>query len=507
MARIYKEQATTAFDPTAPDTRLMEAFTKERAGAVKQLGDIADIQLKRAETIEKANLKEEKSLADMTKSQALQVYKNAQITYPNDPQKYAEMVEKGLKTVYDAVPDSDAKTRVQAEVSISGSGYNARVNKSYQDKLETVRNDRIKKGTLDNADAAISNSGFGLVSADQNLTPEAKLQQAQAYEDARLTMLSAYNARNNKDNNGNLLLSPSQIADIEDKWENFGYYSALDYAGDNIATNRKGVVALRNFAKNNPAEYKEMYGVSDDTYAKTIRDMDKVISNQTTAQDLFIAQQARTENTGTFKAMEIKVVGDEIEMNQEYNNLNDTIGLLTNIKLAEKDGFYAEKSEQKLANKQKIALSKAINRQVDRQVGVEGQRNAISKFFRKPANVGEVAYNQVNENITELSEMFALSASNDDDIEQVKADFYVQTLGKLQEAGISLTDREDQKSKDIARKVANQTMISYVEGVTGEKVVVSEEDANNPRMVRLAIQDTIRGVNNQLAQSVIDGAY
>ena len=123
MAQIRREQAKAIRTPLAPDVDALKFFDKKRQEGLDIIEANTDFFLKK-------QVKEEQSIIDLTESKATQVYKNAATLYPADPVKYSEFVAKNIDTIWDSIPDSDAKTTAQAKVSIIASGYNARVQKN-----------------------------------------------------------------------------------------------------------------------------------------------------------------------------------------------------------------------------------------------------------------------------------------------------------------------------------------------------------------------------------------
>jgi len=504
MVQIYQEQVKEDRSPLTPDVSEMQYFAKKREAGIEKVGDIADETMK---VVNERIKKEQDGQKTITKLAALQVYKNAKELHPNEPDRYRAFVDKGLADVYSAVPDSQAKREIMAEVYIHGTGYDASVQKGYQDKQENIYKARFVDNTASMVDAAVSNSGIGFTSEAQDLTPDEKLKRRQAYDDARMTMQAAYNNINVTDRNGNPLLSVSERAAIEDKWKNFGYYASVDFAGDNIEPNRAGVVAMYNEMVNNPVEYKAKYGISDETYQKSVVSVGKIISGQTTAAEQKSLQARQVETKAILADMEIRYDGKKVKVSGKYNNLNDTIKMFTRLDNEISEKVY-EGPDEKDAMQKQAALGLLITQQVEDKVGVQGERWGIMKKLNwGKANAGEVALAQVNENFNDMQSAFDIEGISEGERINIKARMYRDTIGTLAASQIDLTDKSDPKNKDRAKQVANRVMIDFVEGYTGEKLPIKPEDSNNPTAIRSAIKTALLSHKHDLAQNYIDGLY
>lgn len=491
MADIYQKRAKAVRTPSTPDTRLMAAFDKKREKGL-------DMVKRQALFLTEQEDKAKKSVLTSLGKAANQVYKNGYTLYGNQPKEYKEFIDKGLSEVYAAVPDSKGKRVVQANVSIIGSGFNTRVQKNYMDNQEAIRNEQIKSKTfieIENAKAGLS----GLFAMqDNNLSPEQKLQQAEAFKDAQIPLFKAYNQRNRQDSNGNFIYSAPERAALEDSWNNRGRYAVLDYAGDNITTNRKGVVELRNGLVENKQKVQEEYDISDEDFAKTLSDMDKIISRQTTAKDLRKVASMQVVNTATVKDVKVKVDGSV--GNKKYNNIDTLVGVFGQLKAAEREGAYSSSSDRGKIATEKGKIAVAIIKHIEDGVDLKDERGFFTKWQRP--NVGEVAVMNINKNIDTLEKTTVFQNLEQSEKDEIKAQMYVDVLGGLQKAeGISLDDKDNTQGLELAKKTATGAYYSQIESIVGHKPYVKNPD--DPEQVRMAYENALYQKNNEMTLSAI----
>lgn len=495
MAQIYKEQVREKITPSVPDTGLMSFFEKKRAASVEKLGRISDVLAKRME-------KGEKSVGDNLEAKALQIYKNGYDLYNNNPPAYNKFTTGELKKLYATTPDSDIKTRAMAKVALTGSGYDAKVTRRYWDKQEKVANTRFKDATFTSMDSATEGLGSLFSASDNNLTDEQKVEQMQAFKDAQIPLWNAYQSRFKTDNNGNSIFTTAERALIEDKWDNRGSYAVLDYAGENIQTNREGVVALRNRLVEKQDELKKHLGIDDKAYAKTLNDLDKIIKGQTTAHDLKNSQIAQIVNTATVKDMEIAIDEKGVSIgNSKYDNIDTTVAVYRDLQQAEREGAYTDKPDREKLAKEKGKVALAIISQVEDEVGLK-DKSATDWLPWGRANVGETAVISLKENISKLETSLIYQDLSDDEQSEMKANMYIEVLGGLQEAeGIELKDKNNPKSIELAKRISTGVYYKQIEALVGRKVVAMNPD--DPASVRMAYDNALREYDNTKALAAI----
>jgi len=501
MAQIYKRKVKTVREPSVPDTGLMTAFEKKRAGAVEAIG-------KTAETIEKRLQKQEESIFDLLEAKALQIYKNGYDLYNNNVDEYNKFTTEELQKLYESVPDSDAKNKVMAKVAIAGSGYDAKVTRRHWDQQEKVANMRFKDATFTAIDSATEGLGSLFAASDNNLTDEQKREQMQAFLDAQIPLYTAYENRLATDSNKNPIFSAAEKKVIEDRWENRGSYALLDYAGENIQTNREGVVALRQRLVENKNEFQEQLGIDDKAYAKTLSDLDKIISGQTTAHDLKNAEIAKIVNSATVKDMEIGIDGDV--GNKKYNNIDTTVGIYRQLEQAEREGAYTSRADREKLAAEKGKVARAVIKQIEDEVGLKyrkGKRHRALEIttlgmYKYRPNIGETAVAEVNKNLGKLETSLLYQDLTDDEKAQVKANMYIDVLGGLREAeGIELRDSSSPKGTELAKRVATGSYYKQIESLVGYKVVA--EDPNDPASVKIAYDNALLQYDNKTALDAI----
>lgn len=487
MANIYKEQAKAVRTPSPLDTGVMKHFDKKRREGLDIVGKTADFLMDQQE-------KEDNAITAQVETAAMQVYKNGYTLHGDQPEEYTKFVAEGLEKIYTNIPDSKSKHRAMAKVSIAGSGYNAKVQKNHSDNMQKIRVEKIKDNTFSSIESAKAGLS-GLFSAqDVNLSPEQRLVQAQAFDDAQIPLYNAYQQRYAQDTNGNFVYNAAERATIEDAWENRGSHAVLDYVGDNITNNRAGTIELVDDLINNKQEIMEQYNISEEAFAKTINNAQKIIKGQTTRQDLEKAESVQLVNNAVVKDMEIGADGKV--GNPEYDNIDKLVA--TYKQLQESEKFTAKEGRKKLAqNKGKV--SRAIIKHIEDGADLTFDRNFIQKsVFKTKPNVGEVAVMQINENIDKFKRTMAYQKLDKDLQDEIKADMYVEVLGGLQAAeGIELKDNDDPAEIQAAKKIAVGSYYRQIEGVVGYKPFVKDPDS--PESVRMAYENALMQHDNNMA--------
>lgn len=480
MSQIYKEQVMVNREPMAPDTGIMEYSEKARQGFVKNIEQTIDVELER-------RVKQEKATQDLAELQVKALYNNAKTLYPNDFKQYKKTVDEGLNKIYGAVPEGPKKLHLMAEMQIFGSTVDTDVYKGQLDKQENIWKTRQRDITLQSSNQAVQALGKAYVSPKQlaTYTPEEKQQMALAAKDAELALWKAYNQRNMYDRNGNPLFSDSERAALEDRWQNRGFYGIVSYAQDNVQTNYNGVVDTLDYLKANKKQAMQQYGMDDKAYLTTINSMEKIVQGQITPAQEIQNQITMVTDKANYQALNLKKdkkTGEVLVGNPQKNNLNETIGVYTQLRNNENNYVDRDKYNQDVAD-----ITNVIVNQVEKKVGVSTKGGQKQFLFLKlgQANVGQVAVQQVNENLNDV--VSTLGITDPDQINRIKADMYIDTISQLQSAQVDLTGKQN---LDVSRKVANSAYLNYVERVIGK---VDIPEGTDPK---LALKDKLLQYNH-----------
>lgn len=479
MAQIYQQRAMFDRAPSTPDTSVMSFFDEQRKASLKSVDQSMRIMVQR-------HAKEVQGLKDLSSKRALQVYKNAYEIFQDDPQGYKNAVKKGLNDIYEAIPDKDMRQRVADEVSIAGSGYDAKVIRNYNQKQESIANMYIRDAVFAQVGSAKENASLFYESINPNNADEEKAAYKKAYEGVQAVMLDASRKVGAVDSKGNPLFSASEREQLRDSARNFHKYAVLDYISDNVQSNPNGAEFIYNYMKNNKDEIKQTYNLTDEAYSETIKESRQILANEATSQEIFDRAQTRASIAGVYQEMEIK--GGKIN-NRKYNNLTATIELHQSILDAEANGDYIGFEGD--AEKKKGELANVIVNQV------EGGRK-IKKRAWFGDNAGEVAINKVNENITDI--MPFIKALGVDET-RLKAGMYARAIGGIsRQQNISMTDKS-KESTEVARGLANAAMYEELDRYVGGMVQVDQEKArNNPAYVKNQYIFALAQLQNQQAK-------
>ncbi len=449
MARLYKEQATVDRSPKVPETGLITAFEKKRQAGVDALGS-------QAEHLDKVQVQKEKTLYTNMEIAGKQIYKNAYELFPHQSKEYEEFVGKGLKEVYSQFPDSEEKMNIMAKVSISGTGYNASVQKNVADDREKLWWASVRDNsniTLDSAQQGLSGFFSG---KDKALGLEEKTFQKAAFDDAKMNIEQEYSKRNMLDSGGNFVYSVTERARRVDLHDNMYKYALIGYAGKNIQNNREGVIKTRNGLVEDRDLLVKQHGFSNEDIQDAITEMDKVISGQSTGDDIIRDSTIRSQNEAVVKGM--KIQSDGSVKNKEYNNI-DSI-MRESVNLDASAGSYTSTAEKKKWAKQKGDVSRALLKQIKDGAKLSKEargKGGMFKLIDLKETVAETAVSEVKKNMDFLKGTRLYTKYDKNGRDSKEADMYRNVLGGLMEAeGVDInntvTDADSLKIRGLATK-------------------------------------------------------
>ena len=116
----------------------------------------------------------------------------------------------------------------------------------------------------------------------------------------------AYRRINAVDKNGNPLFSASERASFKDMATNFHKYAVLDYAQENVQKNPAGVAYIYDYMKNNKDDVVNRYGLDDENYKNTLKDIESIMSSQSTSDEIFRRNQSQASVDAVVDDMNIK---------------------------------------------------------------------------------------------------------------------------------------------------------------------------------------------------------
>lgn len=162
--------------------------------------------------------------------------------------------------------------------------------------------------------------------------------------------------------------------------------------------------------------------------------------------------------------------------------MNETIGVYTQLRNNENNYIDRDKYNRDVAD-----ITNVIVNQVEKKVGVSTKGGQKQFLFLKlgQANVGQVAVQQVNDNLNDV--VSTLGITDPDQINRIKADMYIDTISQLQTAQVDLNGKQN---LDVSRKVANSAYLNYVERVVGK---VDIPEGTDPK---LALKDKLLQYNH-----------
>lgn len=229
----------------------------------------------------------------------------------------------------------------------------------------------------------------------------------------------------------------------------------------------------------------QQYGMSDAAYLSTINSMEKIIQGQVTPAQEIQNQIAMVTDKANYQALNLKKdkkTGEITVGNPQKNNLNETIGVYTQLRNNENNYIDRDKYNRDVAD-----ITNVIVNQVEKKVGVSTKGGQKQFLFLKlgQANVGQVAVQQVNDNLNDV--VSTLGITDPDQINRIKADMYIDTISQLQTAQVDLNGKQN---LDVSRKVANSAYLNYVERVVGK---VDIPEGTDPK---LALKDKLLQYNH-----------
>ena len=488
MPQIYKEQGKVIRQPEAPDTSLMQGFEKQRQGGLDALGKQVDQRRKQEAFEEKKQLSEEKSISTQLQTAAMQIYKNGYTLHENDPAEYEKFVGENLDKLYSKFPDSDAKVSAMAQVSIGGSGYNAKIQRKKADRELMVKNRGIRANAFTSNDNAQAGLGGLYSGQDNNLSPEDKATQKKAFEDSKMIIHKNYMSRYDQDVNGNYIFTAPERAALEEEWDKIGYNALIGYAGENIQSNRKGVVDLKNKMIENKEAFQKEHNVSDKDFDKAIKNIDKIVKGQTTQKELVKHENIQTVNNATLKDMDIQIDGSVV--NDQYDNIDEQVAVYNQLQAGVSEGAYASTTDREKIASQLGDVSRAIIKTVE-----DGAKlSDTGKWFID--NAGEAAVKEINKNLDAISTSYLYRGRSENDKDTMKADMYVKVLGGLmQDKNFDIKGKNDPKAKAYAQSIALGYYYQAIDGILG--YTPKAKDPDDPVSVKWAYDEAYFNKNRE----------
>jgi hypothetical protein len=457
---IYTKRQSLDVSPAEPDftaEKMVQAQVADIQGMAQQQKDYEAKQLQAQKDFE---LKEQQKNIDfvnnINKKEADQILDNAFTLYPDNKKEYDKYVNENVSKVINRITDENEKVKLLAELSITNSKYDAKITKNTIDKQNKVYNGIIKDTVL----MSIDSSTVGLSSifeiGDKNLSLDMKQQQEKAFIDASIDLRKAYDKKDLKDDNGNFIFSQSERKTIADAYENRAKYALLKYTSDNIDSNRQGVVNTYNYLKDNRNEVMKKYGLDIKEYDKTLRDMDKIIRQESTYDII------KTE--GMFKT-QIDIY--DIKSGQAKDGVLDEDIMNTILKL---EDSYSNKLVEKSFYADNIEKLKSAY--------INYKKPKKKMFSKKEAtNVKDVIKNTVNSVCDALGETYS------DD--SVRFDLEMLIRNNLKDTDINSAKFE---SLDKANSVIDVIMPKLYKKVYPDANVFSDEELKQKN-----VQDFIKG--------------
>lgn len=493
MAQIYEEKAQVKRQSLPVDTAEMEYFNKK---ANFNLGNVEKWADETIQVETKRRVEQEKSLMDLTELQASTVYKNAIELYPYEPGKYSEYVSKGLKEVYDAVPDSDGKRNIMAKVAINGSNYDAKVASNKMDKDEKVSIDRVKELTTDKMQRGIAGLQYSYLSEKMaaDMTPEERLEWGKNAIDAQVQMKEAYNTiYNARDRRGNAIYSDTDRAWAKEAYENREVLGMTEYIAAYADKDYEGCAKLINDFSLGEDE------VSRQKTEESKKDMQAVLEKRVTPQQLIANKEAQIKIAA--KANEIGL--DDGKVKGKYNNLNASVDYLNETEQAYENGVYLKEEEKKKGRERLVQASMFFADQIESEFPrVEGQRRWWDHLFKAEPNASEQAIIDIN---TSLSDLQEASGMDDDTMKIAKKDMYKQVFGQAQESGQNMKSKKAE-DKEAIRQLSNAAFINQTERLLGADKVkeVAARYKGNQTGLRQALLAEVQNKKAYASQDNID---
>jgi len=489
MPQIYKEQGKVIRQPEAPDTSLMQGFEKQRQGGLDALGKQVDQRRKQVAFEEKKQLSEEKSISTQLQTAAMQIYKNGYTLHENDPAEYEKFVGENLDKLYSKFPYSDAKVSAMAQVSIGGSGYNSKIQRKKADRELMVKNRGIRANAFTSNDNAQAGLGGMYAGQDNNLSPEDKATQAKAFQDSKMIIHKNYMSRYDQDVNGNYIFTAPERAALEEEWDKIGYNALIGYAGENIQSNRKGVVDLKNKMIENKEAFQKEHNVSDKDFDKAIKNIDKIVKGQTTQKELVKNENIQTVNNATLKDMDIQIDGSVD--NDQYDNIDEQVRVYGQLQSGIAEGAYSSTADREKIAKQLGDVSRAIIKTVD-----DGAKLSERTYRWTPDNAGEAAVKEINDNLDSISNSYKYREMSKNEKDALKADMYVKVLGGLmQDENFNIEGKNDPKANEKAKSIALGYYYQAIDGILG--YTPKAKDPDDPVSVKWAYDEAYFNKNRE----------
>lgn len=498
MAQIYTQQIAAERTPLEPETNRLQWAESARKEGVQGIdtaaNGFADLAKKQA-AIDKADEEkkktEEKVLAqrqakasdaadELVKKQLIQIHKNGKEMFPKDENSYQQFVSKATAPIWAAVPE-DRQARLRAELSIEASGYFYQVKKGQIDRAERTYIENRNQTAQEQVDGLINSAGI-LMEDNNNLTLQEQAEHLRAISDRKIQINALYRDMRRTDQNGNFVYDDATRAAIDDLYRNDGYYAVIDYAGKNIASNRQGVVDLRDEMLADPAGFQKRYGLDNKKFGETLSAVNGIVEGRTTLADLKKAEGLKVAADMYEKRLSVDVNGNIT--GEGANNINALGAAQLAYTTALENGAYTSQTDKEEASQSLSRISVALNKAIEKNVGAEGQRNGMMRFFGVgKQNAGEVLVSSVNDHIRDIAEIMGVKP---DELNNVKAEWYSKAYAQAKSLGLDLTVKGNKNVNTTMREIVNGLLVDYTEANVGT-LTMTDEEKKNPDLAKNAV--------------------
>jgi hypothetical protein len=451
MAQIYKEQVQAEVPVTAPEFEGMDIAEQKRQEGVAQVDQVSKQLETQYQQSTEAYMNENENLSK-------DIVKNAYELYPDNPAKFTETVNKGMKNVYQEMPSEAEAVQVGTQMQLFKTSYDARILSNNKKKARKQRNASLKASFKTDMDYLKDSVYLTYNDPDGFESPE--LNNARTEYNMRLENLNR--KKDVRDENGNYVLSDAQRAQITEFYDNKDYYALSQSMARNYNDNPAHYESQMEFIRNNPDEASVEFGLSEDARDKALGDMEAVVRNDKTPERLAEDLDTRERINTQYGMLEVE---DGEITKGKYAHTKDLAPMLLDMDDNEAAYNTSTKLKEELIEKKRV-VAKAI---------YEDTRKDLRSIGSKDKGKAYV--------VNSLDSIYGVQEGQEPpfDTKMELAELYARVEVAADKQGIDLdsnTNEDRKRAAQLANLVADNQALDYANAMG--MGLTMDDVANNP---------------------------
>lgn len=419
MAQLYTEQSRT------------ELPQKSIAGEFMQKSNTAETLEKAGDFFSNLYSQQKATFIDAQTANGKNVINNAYAVYKDNPEKFNETVKNGLDKISKNFTNDQDVVNFYTSMNLVRNPYDVKVGNNFIKKTNDDKVATIRMNFESNKQSFINGASI-MIGADN-----------QASKDMKMQMTAMYMGRHQKDAFGENIYTNAQIKEIEELYDNSGYYAIMDFVQDFPDKAEE----FKEQLLNNPADFKKKHSITTDGFDKLIDSLDKV-SKRIPPKEVIQSQAIIVNNKIDYEKYDFNELGEP-----ENNKFNKFDYINTYLQIEDSSEEYTTIPERKSLSKMQTVLSNKIYDQAYKD-GRKGNRDIDDMMFKSFANASGIVD---QENPSPIAK-------------KMFTDLYATASKSLYEKGYTKLGGINHKLDKESRKIINDSVKDYLEAKYDEPI-------------------------------------